>query len=75
MTLEYFLASLRGRALLALSSSFHLGAGNPRLLNQRLRRRRQRRRLRRTVWLLSWVAGLLVLTFVSVFGLWTALGQ
>jgi hypothetical protein len=50
-------------------------AGNPLLLNRRLWRRRQRRRLRRTFWLVSWVAGLLALSFVGVFGLWTALGQ
>ena len=55
--------------------SFYLLAGNPLFLKQRLRRRRHKRRLRRTFWLLSWVAGLLGLSFVGILGLWTALGQ
>ena len=44
-------------------------------LARRRQMRRHRRRLGRTAWLMSWVAGLLALSFVSLFGLWAALGH
>ena len=50
-------------------------ARNPLSLRRRLLRRRQGRRLRRTLSLVGWLAGLLALTVVGVFGLWTALGS
>jgi hypothetical protein len=84
MTLEQFLAmafagpvagflarrGVREAARLEKQPAYRL----PGLLRQ-LRRRRHKRRVRRTFWLLSWVAGLLGLSFVGILGLWTALGQ
>ena len=50
-------------------------AAVPLTAGERMRRRHQWRRLRRTARFVSWVAGVGVLSFVGIFGLWAALGH